>query len=162
MEDGGNIYVSRSVPLSEQNVMNCCRLSKQRGNHTNCMFADCVSNRTMCWNYYVIILSWRDTMFVKILHLVCVWQPDKVWLKSYVYWTVHHLDSWVKRDQLDVTCFIISLFIAQHVSDVNTTILRSLRLICWVISCFVLIWFDVCWFYVVVWLWWCGIRMQVE
>jgi len=34
---------------------------------------------------------------------------------SYVYWTVHHLDSWIKRDQLDVTCFIISLFTAQHV-----------------------------------------------
>jgi len=48
----------------------------------------------------------------------------------YVYWTVHHLDSWVKRDQLDVTCFIISLFNVQHVSDVNTSILRSLRLIC--------------------------------
>jgi len=29
----------------------------------------------------------------------------------------------------DVTCFIISLFNAQHVSDVNTSILRSLRLI---------------------------------
>jgi len=27
--------------------------------------------------------------------------------------------SWIKRDQLDVTCFIISLFTAQHVSDVN-------------------------------------------
>jgi len=40
-------------------------------------------------------------------------------------------NSWVKRDQLDVTCFIISLFNAQHVSDVNTSILRSLRLICW-------------------------------
>jgi len=26
----------------------------------------------------------------------------------------------------------------------------------------VLLWFDVCWFYVVVWLWWCGIRLQVE
>ena len=26
----------------------------------------------------------------------------------------------------------------------------------------VLLWFDVCWCYVVVWLWWCGIRMQVE
>ena len=39
----------------------------------------------------------------------------------YVYWTVHHLDSWIKRDQLDVTCFIISLFTAQHVSDVNTS-----------------------------------------
>ena len=32
--------------------------------------------------------------------------------------------------QLDVTCFLISLFTAQHVSDVNTSILRSLRLIC--------------------------------
>jgi len=24
------------------------------------------------------------------------------------------------------------------------------------------IWFDVCWCYFVVWLWWCGIRMQAE
>jgi len=75
---------------------------------------------------------------------------------------VHHFDSWVKGDQLDVTCFIISLFNAQHASDVNTFILRSLRFICWVISWVVLLWFDVCWCYVVVWLWWCGIRMQVE
>ena len=71
-------------------------------------------------------------------------------------------DSWIKRGQLDVTCFIISLFNAQHVSDVNTPILRILRLICWVISCVVLLWFDVCWCYVVVWLGWCGIRMQAE
>ena len=69
---------------------------------------------------------------------------------------------WIKRDQLDVTCFIISLFNAQYVSDVNTSIIRSLRLICWVISWVVLIWFDVCWCYVVVWLWWYGIRMQAE
>ena len=81
---------------------------------------------------------------------------------SYVYWTVHHLDSWIKRDQLAVTCSIISLFNAQHVSDVNTSILRSLRLICWVISWVVLFWYDVCWCYVVVWLGWCGIRMQAE
>ena len=39
-------------------------------------------------------------------------------LESYVYWTVHHLDSWIKRDQLDVTCFFISLF---NVSDVLTS-----------------------------------------
>jgi len=82
--------------------------------------------------------------------------------ESYVYWTVHHLDSWIKRDQLDVTCFIISIFKARHVSDVNTSIPRSLRLICWVISWVVLLWFDVCWCYVVVWLGWCGIRMQAE
>ena len=60
------------------------------------------------------------------------------------------LYSWIKGDQLDVTCFIISLFNAQHVSDVNTSILRSLRLICWVISWVVLLWFDVRWCYVVV------------
>ena len=40
---------------------------------------------------------------------------------------------WIKIDQLDVTCFIISLFNAQHVSNVSTFILRSLRLICWVV-----------------------------
>jgi len=34
-----------------------------------------------------------------------------------------------KRDQLDATYFIITLFSAQHVSYVNTSILRSLRLI---------------------------------
>ena len=69
---------------------------------------------------------------------------------------------WIKIDQLDVTCFIISLFNAQHVSNVSTSILRSLRLICWVTSWVVLLWFDVCWCYVVVWLGWCGIRMQAE
>ena len=73
-----------------------------------------------------------------------------------------NLDSWIKRDQLDVTYFIISLLNGQHVSDVNTSILRSLRLICWVISWVVLLWYDVCWCYVVVWLGWCGIRMQAE
>ena len=31
-----------------------------------------------------------------------------------------------------------------------------------VISWVVLIWFNVCLCYVVVWLWWCGIRMQAE
>ena len=77
----------------------------------------------------------------------------------YVYWTVHHLDSWIKRDKLDVTCFIISLFNVQHVSGVNTSILRSLRLIYWVISWVVLLWFDMC-CYIVVWLWWCGILMH--
>ena len=57
---------------------------------------------------------------------------------------------------------IISLFNAQHVSDVNTSILRSLRLICWVISRVVLLWYDVCRSYGVVWLGWCCIRMQNE
>jgi len=49
--------------------------------------------------------------------------------ESYVYWTVHHLDSWTEIDRLDVTCFIISIFTARHVSDVSTFVFRSLRLI---------------------------------
>jgi hypothetical protein len=73
-----------------------------------------------------------------------------------------HANVWIKRDQLDVTCFFISLFNAQHVSGVNTSILRSLRLICGVISWDVLLWYDARWYYVVVWLWWCGIWMQAE
>ena len=35
----------------------------------------------------------------------------------------------MKIDQLDGTCFIISLFTAQHVSNVSTASFRSLRLI---------------------------------
>ena len=46
-----------------------------------------------------------------------------------VYWTVYHLDSWTEIDKFDVICFIISLFTAQHVSNVSTSIFRSLRLI---------------------------------
>ena len=42
---------------------------------------------------------------------------------------MHHLDSWINIDQLDVTCFIISLFTAQRVSDISTSIFRRLRII---------------------------------
>ena len=54
--------------------------------------------------------------------------PNIRCMLAYVYWTVHHLDSGIKIDQLDVTCLIISLFTAQHVSNVSTSIFRSLRL----------------------------------
>ena len=40
----------------------------------------------------------------------------------------YSLHSWIKIDQLDVTRFIISSFIAQHVSNFSTSIFRSLRL----------------------------------
>jgi len=83
-------------------------------------------------------------------------------LIHYVYWTAHHLDSWIKIDQLGVTCFIISLFNAKHVSNVSTSIFRNLRLICWVISWVLLLWFDVCWCYGVVRVGWCGILKQAE
>jgi len=43
--------------------------------------------------------------------------------------TFELLSSWIKIHQLAVTCFIISLFTDQHVSNVSTSIFRSLRLI---------------------------------
>ena len=107
---------------------------------------------------WVGISAWRRSMGHRPLALKNVhYILQKHLFDSYVYLTEHHLDSWIKRDQLDATCFFISLFHAQHVSDVNTSILRSLLLICWVISWFVLLWYDVCWCYGVVWLGWFGV-----
>jgi len=108
-------------------------------------------------NLFCALFAWQS-LLVKLIYVVrshatykrCCDRQVLSTSVSYVYWTVHHLDTWIKRDQLDVTCFIISLFTAQHVSDVNTAILRSLRLICSVISWVVFLWFNVCWCYVVV------------
>jgi hypothetical protein len=72
---------------------------------------------------------------------------------SYVYWTMHLIDSWIKIDQL----MSLALFFAQHFSNASTFIFRSLR------RCVgILLWFDVCWRYGVVRLGWCGILMQTE
>ena len=59
----------------------------------------------------------------------------------YAYWTMHHCDSWRIRDQLDVTLYLVLFyfFYAQHISDINTSIITSLRLfhfittlvVCW-------------------------------
>ena len=115
------------------------------------------------WRVIAVIRKRTDILYIYIYCRCKIYFFNERSIEIfYVYWTVHHLDSWIKRDQLAVTCFIISLFNAQHVSDVNTSILRSLRLIYGVISWVVLLWFDVCWCYDVVWLWWCGIRMQAE
>jgi len=47
-----------------------------------------------------------------------------VW--SYVYWTVHHLDSWIKIDQL----MSLALFFAQHVLNASTIHLQELATVC--------------------------------
>ena len=116
----------------------------------------------MCACVHVHMLACPLSVFCYFIHSVVLQQDQSLFQSTFSTECDLVLPSWVKRDQLDVPCFIISSLNAQHVSDVNTSILRSLRLMCWVISWVVLIWFDVCWCYVVVWLWWCGIRMQVE
>ena len=96
------------------------------------------SLRLICWVISWVVLIRCDACWsYVVVWLGVVWYPDAGWSTA-------------------------SLFNAQHVSDVNISILKSLRLICWVISWVVLIWYDACSCYVVVWLGWCGILMQIE
>jgi hypothetical protein len=69
-------------------------------------------------------------MDVKLFLLVNVAEIHRISRnKSYTsHKTKSISNSRIKIDQLDVTCFIISLFSAQHVSNVSTSIFRSLRL----------------------------------
>ena len=105
---------------------------------------------------------------------VVVWYPYAGWSPASI-----------KRDQLDVTCFIISLFklnmfrMLIHPSsgacDLFVELFHGLYwsgskcvgVTLWfgwggVVSVCRLKHFDVCWCYFVVLLWWCGIRMQAE
>ena len=55
----------------------------------------------------------------------------------YAYWTVHHCDSWRIKGQLGVT-ILFHFLCAQHVSDINISIIRCLRLFCWITTLVVL------------------------
>ena len=66
------------------------------------------------------------------------------WCLSNVYWIVHHCNSWGMKNQLDVTCYLFNLLRAQHVSDINISIFRSLRLCWWVTTSVVLFCKDGC------------------
>jgi len=57
---------------------------------------------------------------------------------SYVHSTVCHCDSWRIKDQLDVTCCLFYFLYTQHVSNINISIIRSLRLCRWITTLVVL------------------------
>jgi len=62
-----------------------------------------------------------------------------IYIYIYIYWTAHHCDSWRIKDQLDVTCYLFHFLCAQHVSDINISIIiRSLRLFCLITTLVVL------------------------
>jgi len=50
--------------------------------------------------------------------------------------------------------FLFHFLCAQHVSDINISIIRILRLFCWITTLVVFSWFDVCWSFGVVGLEW--------
>ena len=78
-----------------------------------------------------IVYCQGDMLWPLLGHLEALWENSCL---SYVYWTVHHLDSWIERDQL----MSLALFFAQPVSNASTFIFRSLRL-----CVGILLWFDV-------------------
>ena len=57
---------------------------------------------------------------------------------SYVYRTVHHCDSWRIKTNLMSLAILFHFLWAQHVSDINISIIRSLRLFCWITTLVVL------------------------
>ena len=69
-------------------------------------------NSTWCSHY---VYMFQNNEFVPYTHL-----SDR--------FLVTEVESWIKIDQLDVACFIILLFTAQHVSNVSASIFRRLRL----------------------------------
>ena len=110
------------------------------------------------WKNIWSVMCMRRSFNIPSFLYICL---KEIWIFSYVCWTVHHLDSWIKIDQLHFTCFIISPFTAQHVSNVSASIFRSLRII---VDLFHVLYCSgsMCWCYGVVRLGWCGILMQAE
>ena len=72
-------------------------------------------------SFHVLFLSFRRTKYSRLF---------------YVYWTVHHCDSWRIKDQLDVTCYFISLLMCStcfghyyiHHRELVTILLNSVML----------------------------------
>ena len=74
------------------------------------LIATCFGSRKHVHHETTKILN--ESYYVK--HLILFYAArsglilKQIW-ESYVYWTVHHCDSWRIKDQLDVTCYFISL-----------------------------------------------------
>jgi len=77
---------------------------------------------------------------------------------SCVYWTVHYCDSWRIKDQLDVTVILFRFLCAEHVSDINISIIKSLRIFLLNYHICLIVLGSMC-VGVSVWLGWSGIRV---
>ena len=81
---------------------------------------------------FCLPLTLKDTVWHTLCMIIASWQTDdnsgsKSECSGTLFEPINVL--WIKIDQLDVTWFIISLFTAQQVSNVSTSIFRSLRLV---------------------------------
>jgi len=64
------------------------------------------------WHKHSTLLHWK----LRVCNTQCGAQNAEYYtIISYVYWTVHHLDSWIKTGQL----MSLALFFAQHVTSAH-------------------------------------------
>ena len=83
---------------------------------------------------------------------ICVHSTLIAWCKtslninsvSNVYWTVHHCNSWGMKTNLMSLVILFHFLCAQHVSDINISIFRSLRPCWWITTWVVLFCKDGC------------------
>ena len=116
-QEGGHVpAVKTCYPMTRQGNKHRTALNEQK------FFVwDCWCRKSLC----LVLLSKFSPRLLWPIRASKSTDQSKIFCLTYVYWTVHHLDSWIKIDQLDVTCFIISPFTAQHISNVSTSIFRS-------------------------------------
>ena len=96
-------------------VLSPCSLLSNPWQKPTVVLEHCCEGRNQLLVFYfsgrfVLIASFRGRRMSICISLFTVAIPVNYSRESYVYWIVRHLDSWIKIDQLDVTCFIISLF----------------------------------------------------
>ena len=83
----------------------CLRLLMAARWITTCIyFVDCSASGPLLYNLFwwiscLVSLHWDSSFEGRISTI----------RESNVYWTVHHCNSWRMKDQLDVTCYFISL-----------------------------------------------------
>ena len=70
-----------------------------------------------------------------------VLSANVIW-KSYIYWTVHHRNGWKQKTNLMPLAILFHFLCAQHVWDINISIIRSLRMFCWITALVMCSWFE--------------------
>ena len=115
---GINFYVDISLIIFRLNLLRRPAISNGMWHHAVSSFTE----------WLALLLPFPYVFEVDYTWCVVRWvSPGKFWN-----------NRWIIKDQLDVTYYFISLPIlfhflcAQHVSDINISIIRSLRLFCWI------------------------------
>jgi len=88
---------------------------------------------------------------------VCYRECKKSWINLNYNFIIMYIQCKVVENKRPTWCHLLFLFhflFAHRVSDINISIIRSLRLFCWIATMVVCSWFDVCWCFGVVGLEW--------